>query len=235
MWPLRNQDSSIWIMTDLEKFWSQNYKEPQEELSGSGPSLSHSRSLSWSWSGGSAVLTEKTRLLSKNRKGQGYGLLVLRALWQSVGTYFLCGTLCLLLHETFMFAVPQVLSLLLAFMRDKDTEMWKGFMFASLLFLLSCLQSLLHHQYMFHCFTVGMRLKTAVMGLVYRKSLLISSAARRRCTLGEIINLVSADTQKLMDFVVYFNCLWIAPIEIALCFYFLWQVEKKKHDVHLML
>lgn len=54
-------------------------------------------------------------------------------------------------------------------MRDKDAEMWKGFMFASLLFLLSCLQSLLHHQYMFHCFTVGMRLKTAVMGLVYRK------------------------------------------------------------------
>uniref|UniRef100_A0A8D0D0S8 ABC-type glutathione-S-conjugate transporter n=1 Tax=Sander lucioperca TaxID=283035 RepID=A0A8D0D0S8_SANLU len=114
--------------------------------------------------------------------------------------------------------------LLLSFMRDEDAAMWKGFLFASLLFLLSCLQSLLHHQYMFHCFTVGMRVKTAVMGLVYRKCLLISSAARRQCTLGEIINLVSADTQKLMDFVVYFNSLWVAPIEIALCFYFLWQL-----------
>uniref|UniRef100_A0A8P4G3W9 ABC-type glutathione-S-conjugate transporter n=1 Tax=Dicentrarchus labrax TaxID=13489 RepID=A0A8P4G3W9_DICLA len=109
-------------------------------------------------------------------------------------------------------------------MRDKNAEMWKGFLFASLLFLLSCLQSVLHHQYMFHCFTVGMRLKTAVMGLVYRKCLLISSAARQQCTLGEIINLVSADTQKLMDFVVYFNCIWVTPIEITLCFYFLWQL-----------
>ncbi|XP_070780875.1 multidrug resistance-associated protein 1-like [Enoplosus armatus] len=218
LWPLRDQDSSIQIMTDLERFWTQNCKQMQEEPADSGPL--HSRS----WSGGSAVPTEKTRLLRKNGKGRGYGLFLLCALGRSFGLYFLCGTLCLLLHDVFMFAVPQVLSLLLAFMRDKDAEIWKGFLFASLLFLLSCLQSLLHHQYMFHCFTVGMRLKTAVMGLVYRKCLLISSAARQRCNLGEIINLVSADTQKLMDFVVYFNCIWVTPIEIALCFYFLWQL-----------
>ncbi|KAG9331798.1 hypothetical protein JZ751_017000 [Albula glossodonta] len=68
-----------------------------------------------------------------------------------------------------------------------------------------------------------MRVKSAVMGLVYRKSLVITSAARRACTVGEIVNLVSADTQKLMDFVVYFNAVWVAPIEIVLCLYFLWQ------------
>lgn len=60
-------------------------------------------------------------------------------------------------------------SCLLDFMRDIHAETWKGFLLASLLFLLSCLQSLFHHHYMFHCFTVGMRLKTAIMGLVYRK------------------------------------------------------------------
>lgn len=65
--------------------------------------------------------------------------------------------------------VVVVSSCLLGFMRDLHAETWKGFLFASLLFLLSCLQSLLHHHYMFHCFTVGMRMKTAVMGLVYRK------------------------------------------------------------------
>ncbi|XP_042345538.1 multidrug resistance-associated protein 1-like [Plectropomus leopardus] len=214
LWPLRDQDTSNRIMTDLERFWTQNCKQLQ----------SWSRSWSRSWPGGSAAPTEKTQLLRKNRKGRGYGLNLLHALGRSFGLYFLCGTLCLLLHDAFMFAVPQVLSLLLGFMRDKDAAMWKGFFFAALLFLLSCLQSLLHHQYMFHCFTVGMRLKTAVMGLVYRKCLLTSSAARRRFTSGEIINLVSADTQKLMDFVVYFNSIWVTPIEIALCFYFLWQL-----------
>ena len=54
-------------------------------------------------------------------------------------------------------------------MRDREAETWKGFLFASLLFLLSCLQSVLNHQYMIHCFSVGMRLKTSVIALVYKK------------------------------------------------------------------
>lgn len=62
---------------------------------------------------------------------------------------------------------------------------------------------------------------------------MINSAARRTCTVGEIVNLVSADTQKLMDFVVYFNAVWLAPIEIALCLFFLWQVSfSKGFDFH---
>ena len=48
--------------------------------------------------------------------------------------------------------------------------------------------------------------------------------------MGEIVNLVSADTQKLMDFVVYFNAVWLAPIEIALCLFFLWQVSSLGHE-----
>lgn len=53
----------------------------------------------------------------------------------------------------------------------------------------------------------------------------MNSAARRTSPVGEIVNLVSADTQKLMDFVVYFNAVWLAPIEVTLCFFFLWQVR----------
>ncbi|KAK7929186.1 hypothetical protein WMY93_005581 [Mugilogobius chulae] len=113
-------------------------------------------------------------------------------------------------------------SLLLGFMRDPSSPLWKGLLYAVLLFLLSCVQSLLFHQYMYHCFTVGMRLKTALTGLLYRKCLVMSSGARRQCAAGEVISLVSADVQKLMDLVVYINSIWTAPLEIALSFYFLW-------------
>uniref|UniRef100_A0A8D3E7H0 ABC-type glutathione-S-conjugate transporter n=1 Tax=Scophthalmus maximus TaxID=52904 RepID=A0A8D3E7H0_SCOMX len=191
LWSLRDQDSSIRIMTDLENFWTQNQKQdhqlPFGEMSGPKNSVHLNSSIPARESD-----VETTTWIRK---------------------LFL---FCLLLSV--------VVSALLGFMRDSDAAMWKGFLFASLLFLLCCLQSVLHHQYMFHCFTVGMRLKTALVGLVYRKSLLMSSAARRQFTLGEIINLVSADTQKMMDFVVYVNSVWVAPIEIALCFYFLWQL-----------
>uniref|UniRef100_A0A8C7R9Q6 ABC-type glutathione-S-conjugate transporter n=1 Tax=Oncorhynchus mykiss TaxID=8022 RepID=A0A8C7R9Q6_ONCMY len=162
-------------------------------------------------------------ILSKLQKEQSSGFCLLRTLARNLGPYFLTGTMCIIFHDFFMFAIPQVLSLLLGFMNEEDAPLWKGYFYATLMFLLSCLQSLFNHQYMYTCFTVGMRVKTAVMGLVYRKSLVINSASRRTCTVGEIVNLVSADTQKLMDFVVYFNAVWLAPIEIALCLFFLWQ------------
>uniref|UniRef100_A0A8C7VWI7 ABC-type glutathione-S-conjugate transporter n=1 Tax=Oncorhynchus mykiss TaxID=8022 RepID=A0A8C7VWI7_ONCMY len=130
---------------------------------------------------------------------------------------------CMILPCSLFHPYPLSNSLLLGFMNEEDAPLWKGYFYATLMFLLSCLQSLFNHQYMYTCFTVGMRVKTAVMGLVYRKSLVINSASRRTCTVGEIVNLVSADTQKLMDFVVYFNAVWLAPIEIALCLFFLWQ------------
>uniref|UniRef100_A0A9J8D7L8 ABC-type glutathione-S-conjugate transporter n=1 Tax=Cyprinus carpio carpio TaxID=630221 RepID=A0A9J8D7L8_CYPCA len=201
LWSLREEDTSEKIISDLEEEWT---AERTNIALGSR-------------------LPEQAQFLRKIQKEQSSGFCLLRTLARSFGPYFLNGTLCLMVHDAFMFSVPQVLSLLLGFMKDEDAPMWKGFFYASLMFLLSCLQSVFNHQYTYTCFTVGMRVKTAVMGLVYRKSLVVNSAARRTCTVGEIVNLVSADTQKLMDFVVYFNAVWLAPIEVTLCLFFLWQ------------
>ncbi|XP_051994919.1 multidrug resistance-associated protein 1 [Xyrauchen texanus] len=212
LWSLREEDASEKIICDLEKEWAKQWAKLQQQES----SLNAAQALGYK-------LTEQTQLLRKLHKEQSSGFCLLRTLAKNFGHYFLTGTLCLIIQDAFMFSIPQVLSLLLGFVRDEDAPLWKGYLYAFLMFLLSCLQSLFNHQYMYTCFTVGMRVKTAVMGLVYRKSLVINSAARRTCTVGEIVNLVSADTQKLMDFVVYFNALWVAPIEIALCLFFLWQ------------
>ncbi|ROL49384.1 Multidrug resistance-associated protein 1 [Anabarilius grahami] len=194
LWSLREEDTSERIICDLEKEWAKQCAKLQQQES----SLNEAQGLGYK-------LSEQTQLLRKLHKEQSSGFCLLRTLAKNFGPYFLTGTLCLVIQDAFMFSIPQVLSLLLGFVRDEDAPLWKGYLFAFLMFLLSCLQSLFNHQYMYTCFTVGMRVKTAVMGLVYRKSLVINSAARRTCTVGEIVNLVSADTQKLMDFVVYFN------------------------------
>ncbi|KAL2087062.1 hypothetical protein ACEWY4_018121 [Coilia grayii] len=212
LWPLREEDTSNKIISNLEEEWTSVCSKLQQQEK----NMSSTVALG-------TRLPDQAQLLRKLQKEQSSGFCLLRTLARNFGPYFLMGTLCLVVHDAFMFAIPQVLSLLLGFMNERDAPLWKGYFYASLMFMLSCLQSLFNHQYMYTCFTVGMRVKTAVMGLVYRKSLIISSAARRTCTVGEIVNLVSADTQKLMDFVVYFNAVWLAPIEITLCLFFLWQ------------
>uniref|UniRef100_A0A6Q2WPZ6 ABC-type glutathione-S-conjugate transporter n=1 Tax=Esox lucius TaxID=8010 RepID=A0A6Q2WPZ6_ESOLU len=214
LWNLREEDRSNKIISDLEEEWTTECAKLQHCVvyCNRNPNVALG-----------TRLPDQAQILRKLQKEQSSGFCLLRTLARNFGPYFLTGTLCIIFHDIFMFAIPQVLSLLLGFMKEEEAPLWKGYFYATLMFLLSCLQSLLNHQYMYTCFTVGMRVKTAVMGLVYRKSLVINSASRRTCTVGEIVNLVSADTQKLMDFVVYFNAVWLAPIEIALCLFFLWQ------------
>lgn len=53
----------------------------------------------------------------------------------------------------------------------------------------------------------------------------MSNASRKAATIGETVNLVSVDVQKLMDLIIYFNGTWLAPIRIITCFIFLWQVK----------
>uniref|UniRef100_A0A672T625 ABC-type glutathione-S-conjugate transporter n=1 Tax=Sinocyclocheilus grahami TaxID=75366 RepID=A0A672T625_SINGR len=205
LWSLREEDTSEKIISDLEEEWTAERTKQENHLSTSIALGSR--------------LPEQAQFLRKIQKEQSSGFCLLRTLARSFGPYFLTGTLLSAFKPFSLFFK----SLLLGFMKDEDAPLWKGYFYASLMFLLSCLQSIFNHQYTYTCFTVGMRVKTAVMGLVYRKSLVVNSAARRTCTVGEIVNLVSADTQKLMDFVVYFNAVWLAPIEITLCLFFLWQ------------
>ena len=41
---------------------------------------------------------------------------------------------------------------------------------------------------------------------------------------GETTNLMSIDTQKFMDLVLYLNMIWSSPLQIILCLYFLWGI-----------
>uniref|UniRef100_A0A8B9MV57 ABC-type glutathione-S-conjugate transporter n=1 Tax=Accipiter nisus TaxID=211598 RepID=A0A8B9MV57_9AVES len=115
-------------------------------------------------------------------------------------------------------------SLFLEFIEDQEAPSWHGYFYAFTMFLLACLQTLFEQRYMYMCLVLGLRLKTAVTGLVYRKILVMSSASRKAATVGEIVNLVSVDVQKLMDLIIYFNGTWLAPIRIIICFVFLWQL-----------
>uniref|UniRef100_A0A8D0DKV9 ATP-binding cassette sub-family C member 6 n=1 Tax=Salvator merianae TaxID=96440 RepID=A0A8D0DKV9_SALMN len=159
----------------------------------------------------------------KNREAPEYGpsKALLKAFWSAFGTSFLVGTLSLAIADVFLFLIPETLRWFIA---DPEAPRWKGYLFAALLFSLGCLQTVFEQQYMYRCLVLGVRLRTAVSGLVYRKILVMSSAARQTTTTGEIVNLVSVDVQKLMDAIIYLNGTWLAPVRILICFVFLWQL-----------
>uniref|UniRef100_A0A8C6UTE3 Multidrug resistance-associated protein 1 n=1 Tax=Neogobius melanostomus TaxID=47308 RepID=A0A8C6UTE3_9GOBI len=148
---------------------------------------------------------------------------LLWALCLTFGPYFLISGLYKIIHDVLMFVGPLILRLLISFINSPDSPSWHGFFYTGLLFVCTCFQSLILQQYFHVCFVSGMRVRSAIIGAVYRKALVISNAARRSSTVGEIVNLMSVDAQRFMDLSAYINMIWSAPLQVVLALYFLWE------------
>ncbi|XP_041474562.1 multidrug resistance-associated protein 1-like isoform X1 [Lytechinus variegatus] len=146
-----------------------------------------------------------------------------RAVAMSNGEKFLVAVLLKFIHDCLIFVNPQILRLLINFTEDASIWQWRGFFYAGSMLMMSMFNSCVLHQYFHRCFIVGMHLRSSIIGVVYRKSLQLSSAARKGATVGEIVNLMSVDAQRFMDLCTYLNMLWSAPFQISVALYFLWQ------------
>lgn len=105
-----------------------------------------------------------------------------------------------------------------------EEPMWRGILYAVLLFLVACTQTLFLSQYFQRMIFVGLRVRTALVGSIYKKALGLSNTARKSKTVGEIVNLMAVDAQRFMDLTTYINMLWSAPLQIGLAIYFLWDL-----------
>ncbi|XP_013411190.1 multidrug resistance-associated protein 1 isoform X2 [Lingula anatina] len=119
---------------------------------------------------------------------------------------------------------PQLLKLLIGFTQDKDEYMWKGLVYAALIYLCSMAQSLLFEQLDVVRCKVGFRMRSATVHAVYRKALVLSNGARKSTTVGEIVNLMSVDATKLDSVTHCFSFFLRASLKIVFALYFLWQL-----------
>lgn len=81
--------------------------------------------------------------------------------------------------------------------------LWQGLVWVFALFLVTFLSSLFNGQYFLKTFVVGFRIRSGLISAIYRKSLRISSAAKKDTTVGEIVNLMSVDAQRFFELVSY--------------------------------
>lgn len=127
-----------------------------------------------------------------------------------------------LLQDLLAFASPQLLKLMVSFTQDKSRYTWEGYVYAVLLLLVAILQSLFLQQYFQRCFVLGMKVRTAIIAAVYKKALVVSNDTRKESTVGETVNLMSADAQRFNDVTNFIHLLWSCPLQIILAIVFLW-------------
>lgn len=145
-----------------------------------------------------------------------------------------------LVQDLLTFVSPQLLRLLIKFVGAAENKtsttyteggdiidpnpMWHGILYAVLLFVVASMQTLFLSQYFQRMIFVGLRIRTALVGTIYKKALGLSNTARKSKTVGEIVNLMSVDAQRFMDLTTYINMIWSAPLQIALAIFFLWDL-----------
>ncbi|KAL6466399.1 hypothetical protein MHYP_G00242030 [Metynnis hypsauchen] len=127
-----------------------------------------------------------------------------------------------LLQDLLAFASPQLLKVMISFTQDKSIYEWQGYIYAVLLVIVAFLQSVFLQQYFHRCFVLGMKVRTAIMAAVYKKALVVSNDARKESTVGETVNLMSADAQRFNDVTNFIHLLWSCPLQIILSIVFLW-------------
>jgi ATP-binding cassette subfamily C (CFTR/MRP) protein 1 len=142
------------------------------------------------------------------------------ALLRSYGHTYAIAGIFKACQDVLAFVQPQLLRMLLSFVstfeKGKSSPV-KGFVIAGTMFLVSVVQTSFVHQYFQRSFEFGMRTKSGLTAAIYKKSLALSNDGRQAKSTGDVVNLMSVDTQRLQDVSQYGQIVWSAPFQIIIC------------------
>uniref|UniRef100_A0A672VF02 Multidrug resistance-associated protein 1 n=1 Tax=Strigops habroptila TaxID=2489341 RepID=A0A672VF02_STRHB len=231
LWSLNKEDKSDEVVPGLARNWTKEWaKAKRQPLN-----IVYSPKKQQKPSDSNGDVTEEAEALIIKPSQKSSEASLFKVLYKTFGPYFLMSFLFKAAHDLLMFAGPEILKLLIRFVNNKAAPDWQGYFYTGLLFVCACLQTLILHQYFHICFVTGMRLKTAIVGVIYRKALVITNSARKTSTVGEIVNLMSVDAQRFMDLATYINMIWSAPFQVILALYLLWQVALSTFAVYVTI
>ncbi|VDO25826.1 unnamed protein product [Haemonchus placei] len=127
------------------------------------------------------------------------------------------------LSDLLQFSNPLLLRTLIRFTEDSPKPLWEGIFTSLAMFGTSELSSLMQSHYYYLMYRVGTRVQTCLTGAIYRKTLRLSSSARRSKTVGEIVNLMSIDVDRFQQISPQTMQYWSNPLQIGLALFLLWH------------
>lgn len=151
------------------------------------------------------------------------------ALFRAFGGPYIRGAIIKCGSDILAFVQPQLLRYLIAFVdsyrnNNEPQPVARGVAIALAMFAVSVCQTACLHQYFQRAFETGMRVKSALTGLIYTKALKLSNEGRSAKTTGDIVNHMAVDQQRLVDLTQFGTQLWSAPFQITLCMVSLYQL-----------
>jgi ABC-type multidrug transport system fused ATPase/permease subunit len=93
--------------------------------------------------------------------------------------------------------------------------LWLGIIFALVLFALQLLASATLGRYFYHSSRFGMKVRSVLAAVCYRKMMRLSSLARQQYSGGRIMNMISSDLPRIESTIIQGHYMWSGPLQIA--------------------
>ncbi|XP_046472173.1 ATP-binding cassette sub-family C member 10 isoform X1 [Neodiprion pinetum] len=120
------------------------------------------------------------------------------------------------------FMGPILLNKLVGFIEDKSEQLSLGYMYAALLFLSTLAGAFCNSHFTFWSSVIGLKMRAAIVTLVYRKTLHSSNIElTKEFTFGEIVNFMSTDADRIVNSCPSFHTLWSIPLQLVVTLYLL--------------
>uniref|UniRef100_A0A7N2LEI4 ABC-type xenobiotic transporter n=1 Tax=Quercus lobata TaxID=97700 RepID=A0A7N2LEI4_QUELO len=117
---------------------------------------------------------------------------------------------------------PYLINDFVHFLTEKSTKSLEtGYLLALAFLVANVVETIAQRQWIFGARQLGLRLKAALISRIYKKGLLLSSPSLQNHTIREIINYMSVDIRRIIDFIWYLNIIWMFPVQISLAIYIL--------------
>jgi len=118
------------------------------------------------------------------------------------------GLLMLLNQAMTLVASYFLVKELIIFAGDASAPAWKGYVLCVALLITNIIATTAINRMFFYALRTGVRSRAALIALVYRKLLRVSCLGGKS---GEVVNLITNDSQRLIEFFLYGHFLWSAP------------------------
>ncbi|XP_034544576.1 multidrug resistance-associated protein 7 [Notolabrus celidotus] len=135
--------------------------------------------------------------------------------------YYILGVLKVTVNLS-SFAGPLLLSSLVNFMEDKTAPVSWGVWCALGLFASTALAAILRNIFEFEVSKVALSARAALVSAIYAKALRVSGSSLAGSSLGEVVNLMSTDTDRVGNFFNSFHELWSLPFRFSITLYLMY-------------
>ncbi|XP_029284201.1 LOW QUALITY PROTEIN: multidrug resistance-associated protein 7 [Cottoperca gobio] len=147
---------------------------------------------------------------------------LLRVLHKAFGMrFYILGVLKVVVNML-SFTGPLLLSSLVNFMEDEGAPVSWGAWCALGLFATTLLTSFLRSIFVFEISKVALSARAALVSAIYGKALQVSGSSLVDTTLGKVVNLMSTDTNRVVNFFDSFHELWSLPFRFIITLYLLY-------------